>query len=130
MLIAPSVTPQGQNNPSVRVFTYDLNTYQVLDYVNYAANLTKANIDGKVTFERLYSARSDLGVSDMTAQSWWQFLQQLQTNDSLFQRYYSLYYPAAAPIGPCTGSCKVQFLCQAAFVSKTDRAQCIQAGRF
>ena len=130
MLIAPSITPQGQNNPSVRVFTYDTNSYELLDYVNYAANLTRANIEGKVTFERLYSAKADLGVRDMSTQSWWQLLQSMQTDDSLFQRYYSLYYPAAAPIAPCNAACKLQYLCNAAYVSKSDRAQCVKAGHF
>jgi len=50
MFLSPAVTPWksslagvGYNNPSVRLYKYDRDTAQVLDYYQYYLNLTRAN---------------------------------------------------------------------------------------
>ena len=43
ILIAPSVTPYVDQNPSYRVFEMDPDTYELLDYQQFHMNLTKAN---------------------------------------------------------------------------------------
>lgn len=43
ILIAPSVTPFVDQNPSYRIFEMDPNTYKLLDFQQYHMNLTKAN---------------------------------------------------------------------------------------
>lgn len=47
VLVAPSVTPFGNMNPSFRTFTMDTEPMRLLDYTQYHLDLPLAN--GKVT---------------------------------------------------------------------------------
>jgi sphingomyelin phosphodiesterase len=125
LMIAPSVTTQGAINPSYRLFHYNTATFEVTGYDSYCANLTEANLAGALTFRRLYNSQTDLGLASLTPAAYEEWLQLLQHNDTAFNTFYSEYFSAGGPIGPCTGACKTQFLCESLYVVKEDRLQCI-----
>lgn len=47
--LAPSVTPFTNQNPAVRVYEFD-SDFNLIDYVQYYANLTQTQIDNKPTW--------------------------------------------------------------------------------
>jgi hypothetical protein len=68
--IAPSVTTFTGHNPAFRVYEVDAGSMTVQDYTQHFMNLTRANAEGAITWETLYSARAAYGLPDMSAASW------------------------------------------------------------
>uniref|UniRef100_A0A2C9JLN6 Sphingomyelin phosphodiesterase n=1 Tax=Biomphalaria glabrata TaxID=6526 RepID=A0A2C9JLN6_BIOGL len=64
--VAPSVTPYTDLNMGYRIYTVDGNyqgsSFQVLDHETYFMNLSRANEEGKMTWEFEYSAKVRLSI--------------------------------------------------------------------
>ncbi|XP_046392438.1 acid sphingomyelinase-like phosphodiesterase 3b [Ischnura elegans] len=73
MFIAPSVTPwrtpAGANNPGIRLYKFDTNTGQVLDYVQYYLDLDAANHLDTAEWKVEYNLTSFYGLSNVSAAS-------------------------------------------------------------
>jgi len=67
--ISGSGTPGG-GNPTFRVFHYDLETFELLDYDQYWVDMDKAIATGEAVWTKDHSAKEYLGLSDLSAQSW------------------------------------------------------------
>jgi len=84
---AGSVTPFVGKNPGFRVYEIDSVTKAVIDYTEYAANLTLANLQGYPTWEPIYRARADYSLPDMSADSWHNLSVRFGKNQSLLLQY-------------------------------------------
>jgi len=107
--IAPSVTTFTYHNPAFRIYDYD-QQFQMLDYHQFIANLTLANQLDKPTWFLEYSAISEYGMKDMTAQSFLNLAKRFETDDDLFQKWLANFNTQMGS-GKCTGSCKQGFIC-------------------
>ncbi|XP_071455725.1 acid sphingomyelinase-like phosphodiesterase 3b [Hetaerina americana] len=73
MFLAPSVTPwrtpSGANNPGLRLYKFDTDTGQVLDYVQYFLNLSSANHRDHAEWQLEYNLTSLYGLPNVSAAS-------------------------------------------------------------
>jgi hypothetical protein len=84
-----SVVPDG-HDPGVRVFQYDRNTNEILDYMQYTLNLTRQqSSDTFIGLELSYSARKEYGLRDMSSESWWDLALRMKNDSVLLERYCS-----------------------------------------
>ncbi|XP_049275788.1 acid sphingomyelinase-like phosphodiesterase 3b [Rhipicephalus sanguineus] len=137
--LAGSVTPWGSShpiyrtesvptNPCVRLYTYRRNTGELLDYTVYYLDLEKANVDAlrreEPQWELLYSARSYLGVPDLSTASMIDLANRIARSPDLLSRYIAL-SSSLKDSGPCGKVCRRTMLC-AALASRLDfHAACL-----
>ena len=77
---APSLVPSY--NSAVRPFSYDPETSELLNYEQYWANLTEANDEGRISWNKLYDPVSLFGMAGIQPASWQRLLQSMKTNSS------------------------------------------------
>lgn len=68
--IAPSLTTFWNVNPSFRVYEMAADTWNVVSLSQYHMNMTRANAEGHITWERFYDAATLWGIPDLTPASW------------------------------------------------------------
>lgn len=110
--ITPSITPYTNLNPSWRQFTYDRDTFSLLDFTQYRTDLARANLEGKVTWVPAYSAKSAYNLNSLAASEWQSLVTRMSTDDTLFNVYLNNVYTGRPPA--CDAACKKELLCEAA----------------
>ncbi len=108
--IAPSVTPFSIMNPSVRVYYYNLTTYEMIDYMQYNSDLIVANEIGRLNFTYIYSPRQTYQMKDLSVKSWINLINRFIKNDKLFQLWYKFYHGLALNEN-CDKKCKLHHIC-------------------
>lgn len=119
--IAPSLTPTS-GNPNFRVYSVDPETFAVLDYTVYYANLSAPTYHtAGPKFEYYYSAKSAYGSllsppvtgahEELTPAFWHNVTALFETDDAVFQEYYDRKQRGWDYV-PCNGTCKTDELCQ------------------
>lgn len=91
--IAPALTPTS-GNPTFRVYSVDSDTYAVLDYTIYFANMTDGHFQTRPVWQEYYSAKEAYGPLLSPPQinpavemkpSWWhQVTEVFMNNDAVF----------------------------------------------
>ncbi|BFZ21086.1 hypothetical protein BsWGS_24125 [Bradybaena similaris] len=113
--IGPSVTPYTYVNMGFRFYTvdgdYGNSSYQVLDHETFYMNLTKAHIEGKITWEFEYSAKAAYNLPSIYPKDWDNLINTMTKNDTVLQQYYK-FYKKSAETDRCTGDCRTSLLCQ------------------
>ncbi|XP_012282986.1 acid sphingomyelinase-like phosphodiesterase 3b [Orussus abietinus] len=93
MMMAPSITPHrlgGPNNPGLRLYKFETNTGQVLDYTQFYLNLGAANSAGKANWAVEYSLLAHYDLKEITALSLHNLADRFtQSSDYAFVRYYA-----------------------------------------
>ena len=64
--VAPSLTTNGNVNPSFRQYIIDSNTKNIIDYEQYRLNITDANVKGVANWTLSHKATELFNVSDLT----------------------------------------------------------------
>lgn len=128
--IAPAATPWQNHNPAVRLYSYDTDTYEIVDYTSFYANLTRANEIGKLVFQPEYSPLNAYSLRDLSPQSWLDFVNSMFKDDVMFKLFVAHW----ATLGPamkssCEGQCRVNQLCAMQSVIKDKYEACLAAHR-
>lgn len=82
------MTPYTDENPAYQLLTVDAATMEVLDYDIYYVDLALSNSMNSLQVKKLYNARTDLELPDLSPLSWHQLAIRMQTDDVLFQKFY------------------------------------------
>uniref|UniRef100_A0A2P2I9G1 Sphingomyelin phosphodiesterase-like n=2 Tax=Hirondellea gigas TaxID=1518452 RepID=A0A2P2I9G1_9CRUS len=128
--IAESQTPYKKLNPGYKVYTVDAGrpeaTYTVLDHENWYFDLDQANFEGSPTFQLLYTAKEEYGMSDLSVQSHLDLIYRMAANSTLFDLFYKNYVKAARPSleGGCNSVCKDELLCKLITADRSDLSHC------
>eukprot|EP00762_Andalucia_godoyi_P008271 ANDGO_02968.mRNA.1 Sphingomyelinase phosphodiesterase D len=77
-LLAPAVSPVYLNNPTFRMFTYDRQTFRMLNVESWFLLLEASNALRKPQWFKLYDAQSAYGLSDLSTASLLNLRNQLQ----------------------------------------------------
>ncbi len=132
--IAPSVLPQ-QHFPSVRVYQYNRTTFEILDYQQYAVNLTELNNNSNnkdnnapggarsTGFELVYSAKQEYGLADLSIQSWSGLADRILRDPDVFSLFWSHYYEGVEHQN-CDARCKRDLWCDIEFITQEDNHAC------
>ncbi|KAF2879438.1 hypothetical protein ILUMI_26738 [Ignelater luminosus] len=95
-MLAPSLTPRrttdGPNNPGLRLYKFDKDTGQVLDYTQYYLDLSNANTKGEAEWTVEYNFSSYYGITNITPLSLHNLAEKLTqlspSDNTAFSRYY------------------------------------------
>lgn len=129
IFIAPAIVPGLNNNPSYRLINYDKNSYDLINYEQYFLNLTKANLVGETDWELEYDFLKDYRLSDLSAESLYKLQQQILTNETLFQFYYSLNSAKKLFYCDTESNCRQMQLCALQFLRFDDYSTCMNANQ-
>uniref|UniRef100_A0A1A9Z333 Uncharacterized protein n=1 Tax=Glossina pallidipes TaxID=7398 RepID=A0A1A9Z333_GLOPL len=93
MMISPSVTPRkmsiGSNNPAMRLYKFDTDSGQVLDYTQYYTDLSAANTNVEPNWVPEYNLTHYYALTDISAISLHNFVDRFTSGDeSWFLKYY------------------------------------------
>lgn len=114
--VAPSMTPTS-GPPSFRVYEVDPDTFGVLDYTQYIANIT--DLEGEPEWVPYYSAKKDyggrLGVSveeggELTAAFWHNVTVAMERDGELFQEFWAR-RTRGFEVPACEGDCVSNEIC-------------------
>ncbi|XP_034178974.2 cyclic GMP-AMP phosphodiesterase SMPDL3A [Osmia lignaria lignaria] len=93
IMMAPSISPRttgGPNNPGLRLYKFETNTGQVLDYTQYYLNLPEANSKGEANWLVEYSMLEYYDLQEITAITLHDLADRFtQSDDYAFVRYYA-----------------------------------------
>ncbi|KAJ3641479.1 hypothetical protein Zmor_027986 [Zophobas morio] len=135
-LLAPSITPkrssEGANNPGLRIYKFDKDTGQVLDYTQYYLDLSQANSKskGEANWSIEYTFSSYYGISEITPNTLHQLADKLTAvnHNTFFDRYYTansvkLY---SNPHQSCDANCAHNHYCAITRVDYEEFAHCLK----
>ncbi|XP_023246431.1 acid sphingomyelinase-like phosphodiesterase 3b [Copidosoma floridanum] len=92
IMVSPSITPYrqgGPNNPGLRLYKFDNNTGQILDYAQYYLNLAEANSNKQANWRLEYNLREYYNLGEITALSLHDLADRFtQPRENAFVRYY------------------------------------------
>jgi len=105
--IAPSVTTFWDINPSFRIYELDRVSWQVKNYIQYHMNITRANEEGKPTWEIYYDALSNYDIPDCSPQSWQSVSDRLRTDSKFASMYQNTQFTGRFGMQPCNDLCRL-----------------------
>jgi len=117
--MSSSVTPGP--NPSIRVYYFDEDTKELLDYEQYYVDLVAANEKNSIDWQFQYSAVKEYGLLNMSAQEWDGLMKRMKSNQTLFNLFYSNVL-ALRNVSECNEQCKLDLLCPLQFPLNVSRA--------
>ncbi|XP_072028383.1 sphingomyelin phosphodiesterase-like [Amphiura filiformis] len=127
--IAGSVTPNGQVNPSYRVYEVDGNytgtswLQMILDHQTYILYITEANLTDKPVWKLEYSAKMAYGMSSLLPSEWNNVVNKLENDNALFQKYYQYYFKSYVT-SACDTKCKAKMICSLKKGRSHDKTLC------
>ncbi|XP_077995416.1 acid sphingomyelinase-like phosphodiesterase 3b isoform X2 [Glandiceps talaboti] len=135
LFLAPAVTPWnttlsgvGPNNPGIRLFEFDRNTWEILDIKQYYLDLATTGDLTTSSWELEYSAKSAYAIPDVTTPSLQQLVDSFRDQSSTtFDKYY-LYNSVSYDKSKCDAQCKVEQLCAVTEVDFDEYASCLADG--
>ncbi|XP_054734462.1 acid sphingomyelinase-like phosphodiesterase 3b [Anastrepha obliqua] len=130
MMISPSVTPRklnvGSNNPAMRLYKFDTDSGQVLDYTQYFMDLQLANQVGEPNWLPEYNLTHYYALSDISAISLHNFVDRFTSSDGTWFGKYSRANTVRYQADPCEGVCMLNHYCAITRVDYKEFRQCLE----
>ncbi|XP_059473805.1 acid sphingomyelinase-like phosphodiesterase 3a [Neocloeon triangulifer] len=154
LMVAPSVTPwrppSDSGNPGLRLFKYDTDSGQILDYTQFYLELEEANQKGKAEWQPEYNLTTYYGLSEVTPRSLHRLAETFRhvADTELFERYvratrvstqpathsYSSYLDSSSSSGlvdlagsqGCEGACQRRHYCAVTRVAYPELQRCLR----
>uniref|UniRef100_W8BNI4 Acid sphingomyelinase-like phosphodiesterase 3b n=1 Tax=Ceratitis capitata TaxID=7213 RepID=W8BNI4_CERCA len=130
MMISPSVTPRklnvGSNNPAMRLYKFDTDSGQVLDYTQYFMDLQLANQVGEPNWLPEYNLTHYYALSDISAISLHNFVDRFTSGDGSWFGKYSRANTVRYQSDPCEGVCMLNHYCAITRVDYKEFRQCLE----
>lgn len=118
-----TLASRTNSDPSVRLFEYDNNTFVLKDFTTYYMNLTKANKNNVIKWEKLYSAADDFGINNLSAENMYSEYKKMKSSTGEFNRVYKR---RKAVMSSCSSTCRKKALCSMAYTEVTSYEDCIK----
>jgi sphingomyelin phosphodiesterase acid-like 3 len=94
LFLSPAVTPWkstlpgvGSNNPSIRLYEYNQQTYEILNYHQYYLNLSSVLTAKVANWEKEYDAKKDYNLTSLNADSFTLAAKTFRSDPVLFKKY-------------------------------------------
>ncbi|GAA5820840.1 hypothetical protein JCM11251_001839 [Rhodosporidiobolus azoricus] len=132
--IAGSLTPTG-GNPVFRVYDVDPDTYEIMDFTPYYANLTAPSFQDDPEWQPYYSARASYGTmldpphpstASLNARFWHRITDVFEKNGTAFQLYNTRLSRGGAVYGCDDQACISSRICMARAMRSQDNCQVVQ----
>ncbi|KAL4649111.1 acid sphingomyelinase-like phosphodiesterase 3a [Arapaima gigas] len=133
LFVTPAVTPiknarePYSNNPGVRLYKYDPQSFAMLDVVQYFLNLTEANEEQKANWKLEYTMTEVFDIKDVEPQSLLKLAKSFATPHSkAFEKYFNHFMVSYNDTIVCQGLCKVLQVCAVQFLDSATYRQCVE----
>lgn len=110
--ISPSLTTFGKSNPSFRILEVFKKSLKINTIKTYVTDIEEANRLGKPRWILEYDFKQDFQLADLEATSLHTFVDRLERDEILFQKYWIYHKKMALNGETCDKSCKEAFLCR------------------
>ena len=107
--IPSSLMPDNQD-PSFRVYKYNRENYDLLDYTQYVGNLTKIIKDDKIYYDRSYVFTEYYNQKKVNREDWIELYNSIKSNSTILNRYYRNINPNRKPLNYCDNNCRLSTL--------------------
>jgi sphingomyelin phosphodiesterase len=120
LYISPSLMPD-EHNPGFRIYKFDKDTYEILDYDQYYISLEELNDGRQVDFKKIYSCNEYYNMKDQSTDSWVRLYKNMTMDNVTADKYCTMYSYTGIDqkcIDPKS------YLCDIAFINKTADSVC------
>ncbi|XP_055623192.1 acid sphingomyelinase-like phosphodiesterase 3b [Toxorhynchites rutilus septentrionalis] len=130
MMIAPSISPRRMglsNNPAMRLYKFDTDTGQVLDYTQYYLDLQQANLIEEAVWQPEYNLTTYYyGLGEVSAMALHNLADRFnQPDDTQFMKYYRA-NSVRHTTQPCEGACLLNHYCAITRLDYRDFRNCLE----
>eukprot|EP01084_Bolivina_argentea_P160043 278728_1 len=87
-----SVVQYGGRNPAFRVFKYNRQNYDLVNFYQYRFDTERSNMENRPYWFKAYDAKSEYNMKDVSPQSMSDLAYELGVNDTLWKRFEYNYY--------------------------------------
>lgn len=117
-----SISPYYDNLPSFRIYTYNRDTLQLLDYEDWFMDFQAPDPQ----YQKLFSsALQEYNIPSLDTNGYCEFIANMYNNDSLLSTYiYNSILPSPNRAG-CDDTCHQSVLCQMQFLNMDDYQSCM-----
>ncbi|KAL5291313.1 SMPDL3B family protein [Megaselia abdita] len=133
IMASPSVSPRKgslSNNPAMRLYKFETDSGQVLDYTQYYLDLDAANTLGEPNWTPEYNLTHQYGLSDITASSLHSLVGRfLSDDDKTFSKYYRANSVRHETETLCNEICQLNHYCVITRVDYNEYRKCLQPER-
>lgn len=123
--ISSSLVPK-QRNPTFRVYEYDKETFEIINYYHYLLNLTEVNRNNQFNYTLFYDAKQAYKLTDLSTSSWHKLAQTFESNENLLNDYIFRYNAGYKNDSCQPQQCKIDYICEILFIDKTLLNNCGQ----
>lgn len=132
IFVTPAVTPiksQSEpfsNNPGVRAYLYQPDSYTLLDIWQFYLNLTEANLEQRSGWKLEYIMTEAFGIDDIQPGSLQELALRFEKPQSkAFDKYFSNFMVSYNISARCEGDCKTIQVCAVHYLDRESYSQCI-----
>ncbi|XP_055608615.1 acid sphingomyelinase-like phosphodiesterase 3b [Uranotaenia lowii] len=130
MMIAPSITPRrmsDSNNPAMRLYKFDTDTGQVLDYTQYYLDLEQANLQGEAIWQPEYNLTTHYyGLGEVSAMALHNLADRFTNGeDTQFAKYYRA-NSVRHSTQTCEGACLLNHYCAITRLDYREFRSCLE----
>jgi len=129
--VAPSLTTMSSSggiNPSMRIFTLDAQTFEVLEIEQYQLDLSKIDNENP-EIELVYKFTEEYALPDASVASMAEFIQRLGSDEAFFNKWWQNRNTRAPRNEDCLGECRSEQLCNLDSVVFDEYQQCVRNTR-
>lgn len=132
LFLSPAVTPWkstlpgvGSNNPSIRLYEYNQQTYEILDYHQYYLNLSSVLTTKVDNWEKEYDAKKDYKLTSLNADSFTLAAKTFRNDPVLFKKYLQ-FNSVSQNLNPkCDETCQKVHFCSITELKTNDFKVCL-----
>ncbi|XP_068071540.1 cyclic GMP-AMP phosphodiesterase SMPDL3A isoform X6 [Danio rerio] len=132
IFVTPAVTPiksqiePFSNNPGVRAYLYQPDSYTLLDIWQFYLNLTEANLEQRSGWKLEYIMTEAFGIDDIQPGSLQELALRFEKPQSkAFDKYFSNFMVSYNISARCEGDCKTVQVCAVHYLDRESYSQCI-----
>ncbi|XP_055531013.1 acid sphingomyelinase-like phosphodiesterase 3a [Wyeomyia smithii] len=131
IMIAPSISPRRMgesNNPAMRLYKFDTDTGQVLDYTQYYLDLAQANLQEEAVWIPEYNLTTYYyGLGEVSSVALHNLADRFTTaDDTQFIKYYRA-NSVRHQTQPCEGVCQLNHYCAITRLDYRDFRNCLES---
>lgn len=119
--VVGSILPD-EHFPEFRIYSYDRKTNEIINFDQYALNITALNNGIDVKYEKIYDAKTEYGINDLSIASWSNLTDCLKNDDEIFNKWYNNYHYGVNQ--KCDDEWKKIHICNIKYLDLYDNLKC------
>ena len=98
-----------KHESSFRVYKYDTETFDILDYDHYVSDLNATIARDEIIYHHSYSFNAEYDLDGVNLNNWIRLYDKIKNNNTILQKYYHNFNPGMKH-SDCDADCKRNIL--------------------